>query len=142
LTETIKLTLDDMRGIGRRVESRQLTDGDWPIVSALVSARIAREEKRQERLARKLEEVIAAEASRRDEPGGEIIDVEHHCLESGAGEGSPAAEPDADRQRRRTILRPATAAARARPHPARVMDAMAPRLLPMPSMSSTRSSSA
>ena len=79
-----------MRGLGRRAARRQLADGDWPIVSALVDARVAREEKRQERLARKVAEVMAAEASCHADPGGEVIDVDYRPCGGDAVEGAPA----------------------------------------------------
>lgn len=74
-----EVTLDWMRGLRRRIECRGLEDGDWPLLGALVSKQIAREEDRQ---ARRLAKLLEKAATNGDTPATDrrlYIEVQRRC---------------------------------------------------------------
>jgi transposase len=88
MTERIDVTMAGLYQLQERVTAQTLAVDDWPVVGALVSNVIAREEAKFERLVAKIE---AAKAAARRTAGGEnedpaVIDVKHTPVgDSGAG---------------------------------------------------------
>ena len=96
MAQTIKLTLSALRQIRQRASGRQLVEGDWPIITALVDARVAREQKRQESLARKAAAAAVADKA-------EVIDAEFRSVdEDGNHEAVSPVAPEPEDGKKKT----------------------------------------
>ena len=93
MARTITITLSDLRKTSRRIKSQSLDSCDWPIIDALVDARVLREENKQDRLERKAAEALAAaEAARAAVVPGDVIDVDYRSV--GDEQEGPASPPE------------------------------------------------
>jgi len=94
LAKTIEITLNDLRGTSQRIKHQSLDPSDWPIIDALVDARVGREEKKQDRLERKAADAFAAEAARAAVVPGDVIEADYRSLDDEPEESASPPEPE------------------------------------------------
>jgi transposase len=76
VTQRIDVTLDELHRLYARIDKKQLEDGDWPVVSALVAKLIAHEQGRIDRVIAKIAADAAAAAAAAKGASNKIVDVE------------------------------------------------------------------
>jgi len=92
----IDVSLDGLRQLHCRIDKHHLEGDDWPIVGALVSNLIAREEAKHERLLAKIAATSAAAGSKEtNDKCGDVIDVEHTSTGETEAEGNDNKPVDA-----------------------------------------------
>lgn len=91
MPDRIDVTLADLHALRSRVDHRQLQEGDWRLLGALVTKQIARAEGRQERMAAKIRAQSATD-------GSQVIDAESSVDDAATGGASEseAAPPGTD----------------------------------------------
>lgn len=96
MAQNIRITLTELRQLLRRIDERALDAGDWPVVGALVSKRIARAERQQAKMAAKAANEAEETEPEGGAPGG-VFDADYTVVgtnEDVDDEASPRARPE------------------------------------------------